>query len=219
MESMIPDPRDPRIRRAHLEVVAIAVALLLGCSSPVHVQSYADTSERSIHKLALVPFEARIPLTTGMTADDVATYVTSRVLGALSADEHFEVIPPAEVLQALGARDRAALQGTPQEIGQTVAATFGVDALVFGEVRRFNKRTGGAKGASRPASVRFDLELRGKDGLLLWRGVYDETQRSISEDLGGFSVARSRGFRWLSAEELAEYGAQELVAAMSEAVR
>jgi hypothetical protein len=63
------------------------------------------------------------------------------------------------------------------------------------------------------------MQLRAPEGTLLWRGVYDETQRSISEDLGGFSVARERGFRWLSAEELSEFGARQLVNSMSETVR
>jgi hypothetical protein len=192
---------------------------MLGCSSPIHVERFSESSRHPVRKLAVVPFEARIPQTSGMTATEISTYVTSRVLGALSEQEQFVVIPPAEVLHALGARDGSALPSERTEVGRAVSETFGVDALVFGEVRRFTKRSGGAKGSSRPASVRFDLELHGADGTLLWRGVYDETQRSISEDLGGFSVARSRGFRWLSAEELAEYGAGELVGAMSEAFR
>jgi hypothetical protein len=206
-------------RRELLALLAVEVALFLACSSPIRVESLAAMSERPIHKLAVVPFEPQIPLTAGGPADEAATYVTSRVLESLSDQERFVVIPPGEVLHALGARGQSGLPSAPDEIGGSLAATFGVDALVFGQVRRFNKRTGGAKGASRPASVRFDMELRGEDGALLWRGVYDETQRSISEDLGSFSLAMSRGFRWVTAEELAGYGARELVAAMSEAVR
>jgi hypothetical protein len=183
------------------------------------VESLAGTSERPIRKLAVIPFEPQIPLAEAWAADEAATYVTSRVLEALSDQEQFVVIPPGEVLHALGARGQSSLPSEPGEIGRALAATFGVDALVLGQVRRFNKRTGGAKGASRPASVRVDAELRGGDGSLLWRGVYDETQRSVSEDVGTFSLAMSRGFRWVTAEELAGYGARELVEAMSEAIR
>ena len=207
-----------RVRRISPGACALVAALLLGCSSPIHFESEAGESWGPVEKLALMPFDAQIPLTGGMTAAEISTYVTSRALAALSERGQFVVIPPAEVRQALGAGDRPILTSDPEEIGGTLDATFGVDALVFGQVRRFTKRAGGAKGSSRPASVRLEMQLRAPEGTLLWRGVYDETQRSISEDLGGFSVARERGFRWLSAEELAEFGARQLVDAMSETV-
>ena len=208
-----------RVRRVLPGALALVAALLLGCSSPIHLESEAGEPWGPVDKLALVPFDAQIPLTGSMTAAEISTYVTSRALAALSEREEFAVIPPAEVRQALVAGGRASLPSDPEEIGGTLDATFGVDALVFGQVRRFTKRAGGAKGSSRPASVRLEMQLRSPEGTLLWRGVYDETQRSISEDLGGFSVARERGFRWLSAEELAEFGTRQLVGAMSETIQ
>jgi hypothetical protein len=154
-----------------------------------------------------------------MRLKEAATFATSRALKALSAEGDLVVIPPAEVLQALGGVERTTPTSEPREVGPTLASTFGADALVFGRVRRFVERTGGAKGATRPASVGLDLELRSVDGALLWRGIYDERQKSVSENPGGFSQARSRGFRWLTAEELAESGTRELVHQMSLAIR
>jgi hypothetical protein len=96
---------------------------------------------------------------------------------------------------------------TMQEVREKVTTAFSPDALLLGRVRRFDER----KGGEQPAAVGFDLELRAPDGALLWSGSYDETQRSLSEDLGSFGRASERGFRWVSADALASYGARELV--------
>ena len=88
----------------------------------------------------------------------------------------------------------------------------GADASLGGAIRRWSERDGSTTGVRRPASVWIALELRDRGGRVIWTGVYEETQPPLSEDLGSFPRAWERGFRWVTAEELCEYGLRELVA-------
>jgi hypothetical protein len=88
--------------------------------------------------------------------------------------------------------------------------------VLFGRVRRYRSRVGGERGVTRPAAVWFDLELRLPSGVRIWGGLYREEQKAVSEDLLSLGLAAQRGFSWLDAPELSEYGARELVAALVE---
>jgi hypothetical protein len=140
--------------------------------------------------------------------------IASRLVGALEDSGRYETVSPAEVQTALRGAGVASGPQTPAAIGRVVQEAFGVDSVLFVRVRRFVPRQGGDRGALRRPSVSFEVALRAIDGTLLWKGAYDETQQGLTEDLLGFRRAVSRGFRWVSAEELAAYGAGELVARM-----
>ncbi len=189
--------------------LALVSLVLLACSTPIRTQTIAHWGTAPLKKLALVPVEpaARFRGEGGVSRELAAQLVTARVLDALNELRTFEVVPPGEVTTALAA--------VPDEndLDRNVRLnrTFGVQAILQGTVNRFNQREGGPRGASRPAAVSFSLELRGADGLVIWRGSYDETQKSISDDPGSFGRARRRSFRWVTAESLAQYGARELI--------
>jgi hypothetical protein len=210
------------VRRRHWRVALAAsgLALLLSCgTSPVQVRSGPAKPDRPIYRLAIVPFEPRIDPAAEARLKEAANFATSRALRALSGQPDLMVIGPLEVLQALEGVQPAPQASDHRAVGPVLASAFGVDALVFGRVRRSIERTGGPKGATRPAAVGLSIELRSVAGALLWRGSYDERQQSLSDNPGGFSKARARGFRWLTAEELAEFGVEELVGEMSSAIR
>ena len=62
-----------------------------------------------------------------------------------------------------------------------------------------------------PASVSLDLHLlRVKDGAMVWKPQCDQTQKSLSEDLFQLGEVARRGLRWLTAEELAKSGLEEM---------
>jgi hypothetical protein len=201
--------------------LALAVAtLLIGCATPVVVDSLADSGEFRVDRVALVPLRPPTLLAANGEREALAEaseLVTARVLGALVESGSFDVIPPQEVSAWLKKSGVDPATASGAELGAVLQQAFGADAYLSGRVFRFRARRGIASAAAAPASVRFDLELRAHQGALLWRGVYDETQRSLSDDAGSFGRAFSRGFRWVSAEELAQYGADALVARLEEA--
>jgi len=82
-------------------------------------------------------------------------------------------------------------------------------------VSRFIERAGEAAGTMRPASVSFTITLYAAPGARpLWRGRFDETQRALNENIFNAGRYPGGGTRWLSAEEMARWGASEVALAM-----
>lgn len=88
---------------------------------------------------------------------------------------------------------------------------LGVDGVLIGHVYRFAQRVGTPFAAEYPASAAFDLALvRVSDGMVVWKNSFDEAQRALSDDL--FSLRQySKGIRWFTVEEYAEYGMEVLL--------
>ena len=188
------------------------VTLGLGCATPI---KYEKGPDAAVSKLAVVPFWLQAPLATNshgiFFAEGAANLVTAKVLEALTHSEVVEVLPPEKVRELLVGENPLEAPRRPEEIGPWLRNAFGVDAVLYGTVFRFVPRQGGERGTKRAASVRFEIELRGIEGPRIWWGHYDETQKGVLEDLGSFRRALGRGFRWVTAESLAGYGAEQLV--------
>ena len=107
-------------------------------------------------------------------------------------------------MKALG----SATQGlTPEERARQVAQRLSADAALLGRVLVYRERVGSKLGAD-PAAVGFEVKLVAADGTILWVGNYYEKQRPMNEDFIG-SVQRR--FAFVTAEELAEYGAERVI--------
>ena len=48
------------------------------------------------------------------------------------------------------------------------------------------------------------------DGRMLWKAAFDKTQRSLSEDIRDARAFFQKGAKWLTANELARYGVNEI---------
>ena len=95
-----------------------------------------------------------------------------------------------------------------RKIGELVYA----DAVITGRVLRFRERVGGDIGVQSPASVAFVLELVDvRRGDVVWSSRFDETQKGLSDNIFGLGDFRERGFRWLTAEQLAQDGVKKMV--------
>ncbi len=193
-----------------LAALALTLPLvLMACSSPIRTQLLARSGAAPLVKLAVVGVSAAPKMTNagGVEPRLAANVVTGRLLEALYDLRTFQVVPPSEVSTALGAS--TGLDSLESNV--LLHGTFGVQAVLRGKLVRFQQRLGGPRGATRPAAVSFTLELSGADGLVIWRGSYEEVQQSLADDPGSFSRARQRNFRWVTAETLAQYGARELI--------
>jgi hypothetical protein len=71
----------------------------------------------------------------------------------------------------------------------------------------YRERDGSRWGAN-PAIVGFEIKLVGSDGIILWTANYYEKQRPLIEDFTGFW---QHGGGFVTADELAEYGADRIV--------
>jgi hypothetical protein len=182
------------------------LGLALGCAAAISTELREPNAPLILRKLVIMPF-ATDPAPGGSVPVDAAAVVATRVLEAMTQETRLEIVPPGEAARVRG--------GAEVPSGEELRRQFGVDAVLTGSVRRYVERIGGPAGASRPAAVWFSLELRSPDGEILWSGTYDETQRALSEDLGSFGRAWRRGFRWVTAADLAGYGARQLARALA----
>lgn len=96
----------------------------------------------------------------------------------------------------------------PETVAASTAKKLKADAAVMGFVSMYQERVGSRLGANPAASVGFEVKVVAADGRVLWAGNYYERQRPLTEDFLGF-VQRFGMF--VTAEELAEYGVDEIL--------
>jgi TolB-like protein len=145
-------------------------------------------------------------------SSEAEAVLEDELLSILSKQATFEVIPPS-MAGPVFQRQRRADMG--QDLAKAVAATgkkLGVDGVLVGHIYRFRQRVGNAAAAETPASVAFDLALvRVSDAKVLWKNSFDETQKSLSENLFNIAQYMKTGLRWLTAQELARVGMDNLM--------
>lgn len=180
------------------------LAAALGCATPVASTLYEAPETGPIHKIAVLPLVD--DPAGGADLTDGAAVITAHLVQALSQETDLEVIGPEEALRSGDGRLPTAAE---------LKRDFGVEGVVTGTVRRYSEREGGATGVTRPAAVWFLVELRSIQGKLLWSGEYQERQEALSDNLLTLGMAWQRGFRWVTAAELADYGARELARALA----
>ncbi len=103
---------------------------------------------------------------------------------------------------------------TKMDMVKKIGKELKCDAILTSTITRFHQREGGEFAANSPASAAFTMELiRVTDGKVLWRGNFDETQESLLSNLLSFGKAQSRGFKWITVEELVRQGVHERLSA------
>jgi len=206
-------------------VLAVAVLLATGCAfDTVRQEVYPAMSERSgstVTKVAVVPFAARGdlarrgPENTAATTEDVRKTVTRFVSEELMA-RGVRLIPADDFALALAnAGIDPALPENRRPVANLAAFEFGADGVLLGEVLRFRERTGQSLAAANPASVGFSVTLHDAPAARrLWSGTFEETQQALTENVFNARRYPGGGTRWLTAEELAKWGAEEMSRSM-----
>jgi hypothetical protein len=213
--------------------LAAGVALLLvvaGCAGSGAVTTDTSPVETlGVARVLVLPFQDmykifganmsyRCPLCDSVYEIEKVTpgadeFMTEQLMAALKARGDFELIPPEEaggVVQQLVSPDGKPLP--PLALLQDVGRDLDADAILLGRIYRFEERIGTKFSAQQPASVTFDLLfIRVADGRILWTGRYEETQKSLSENLFNLGTFVRRGARWISAQEMARTGLEQML--------
>jgi len=90
------------------------------------------------------------------------------------------------------------------------AASTGCEAVMVASVYKFRQRAGSTMAADEPASASFDIRIY--DAVtknVLWAADFAETQESLLSNIFSFGKAQSRGFQWITVEELLGQGMKE----------
>jgi hypothetical protein len=227
--SSTPDPPAAGIYKTagRLMLLISATALIIGCQTP-SVKPPAPKGARS-ERLLIFPFvnmtrlfgvneSVRSPYSghvfvTGVVYEDAERILTRRLTNLAERHLNYQVIPPdrSENLQIGSLTPEGNSFASIDEISRA-GRRIGVDKLMVGHLFRFRERQGTAYAVKRPASVAFDMTLIDpRTGRVIWKGRFDETQRSLTENLLEFDSFVQRGGRWITARKMAEIGMMNLL--------
>jgi hypothetical protein len=203
---------------ARVALLALAVALL-ACPQagigprPVVSDQALHVPTEALRKIAVMPFYPVPELgqtlspTAQLGAADTADLVAGFVAEALRA-QGFQVVPPNDVLSAFVSTGRPLPRLDPRAGAPVVSSEFGATSVLLGKVYRYREREGQAYGAQRPASVGYEITLfEAPGGRRLWTSRFDETQQPLTADVFNAQRYPGGGRRWLTAAELARWGA------------
>lgn len=201
------------VRRSAL----VAVSALFACAltSPI-VQSELITTEPGLlKKVAVVPFE---PAPTSQRGSDptapsaaLAAELVTRFVAEAFAAQGIAVVAPNDLVIAFEADGHVLPRGDAESVAALASRHFGATSIATGRVQRYREREGGGAGAFGPASVAFDLTLHDPNGAPVYRARFDHTQTTLSGDVFGAIRYPGAGTRWLTAAELARWGADHIV--------
>jgi hypothetical protein len=152
------------------------------------------------------PSPEKLNVFTTVVPTDAAERVTVIFYERLRQREELRVLPPQEGFRAIRVLERGKTE-TLEQAAAEAASQLGADAALIGRVLVYKEREGN-KIAANAAAVGFEVKLIGADGAILWTGNYYEKQRPLVEDLAGFI---ERGGIFVTADQLADYGAERLV--------
>jgi len=201
--------------------------LFSGCASGPSVQKPSEPIElgdvlvmpfQNLHQTCGIDMSFRCPFigaTHEISAikEGAVEFMTDNLFSRLQGREDLSLIEPE---QGLGARSAVLSKSTGElsekELILETALSAGAESVIVGRVFRYRERVGTAYSVETPASVAFDiLLLRASDGQLLWVGRFNETQKSLFENLFRLRLFIKRGARWLTADELADFGLAEVL--------
>ena len=198
---------------------AFLVWLPLACSpSPRSPEMYPRPKT-----VAVLPFEAACPggetgyfacpvrsIIKGEIAPGAAEFMDALLRERLAGKPAFRFVSRDELETLLEKVLVETVSPSRNEILKALGRALGTEAILYGKVFRFRERKGRSYAVREPASVAFALVLfRSKDGRILWKGWFDETQRPLSENL--FKIKLYGGVKWLTARQLAEKGLERVL--------
>ena len=151
--------------------------------------------------------------TTGEVDEGADEILTEHLTSFLANITDLQLIPHSRAQGALSSLLLRGKEELPEldllvEIGRNLDA----DAILLGRVYRFKERKGAKYSVESPASVAFDIDLISvAEKRLIWNGNFDETQRSLSENLLKLRTFFKRKGQWITAESLAVSGLEKVL--------
>jgi len=209
-------------------VLLLCIIFISACKSQV-VAPKAEAPPNEIKKLLILPFQDMSSLygenasvrcdlcgkvfATGRVEKGAGELLTEHLIALMKSQTGFEL------LSGITARSVRSdlISGKHVEISELdlvreTGRDLGADGVMVGHLYRFIERNGNRLSVESPASVTFDLDLiRVADGAVIWGGSFDETQRSLFEDLFKLDQFLKRKGGWVTAEELGVLGLESLV--------
>ena len=200
-----------------LQLLAIcAVSMLFSaCSTkqPLPTEEERQEAHAKVPCIIVLPVETRVNTDSSMTYNNAAVlengadFVDSVIKEALVGKNNVRVLSNRQ-LTALIPRD----SGSQLNLIKNVGSELKCDAVLMTQLVDYRQRVGGSYGADSPASTAFNMRLIStRDGHVIWQSMFKETQQSLMSNLMSFDKAESRGFKWITVEELVRQGINEKI--------
>ncbi len=226
----------PKLRvYAVLWLVLSLTTLFAGCQSkPATQQNRNPLAEIKVKRIAVMPFIRGLPdtklnepikrvLYCSMdnlcfnikelrgNADELMTGYLQEAL----QPRYGEALIPLQIVRpAYSALPKNLSSDTPQSLAIALGRKLQADHVMVGTVWRYQQLVGSAEAAASPASVAFALYLLNVDtGNPVWDATYEKTQQTLSENVLNIKEFFNMGARWLTADELAQYGLKHVLGA------
>ncbi len=191
-------------------------------------QSESGTSVVIVEKIAVMPFfkgmyGSRLKETLSIPISQLsynpqkmppgsAKILTELVNRSLQNRYDENLISLSKVKETAAQTGYDGTRDTIQTVALKTGKALGTPLILAGNIWRYKERVGSAIGVQSPASVAFAIYLFDVPaGKMLWMAKFEETQRSLLENLLRIGTFFERGAKWLTASELASYGIKELI--------
>ena len=212
-----------------LPIMILCIILLSGCKSHVVAPEAMPSELFGIKKLLILPFKDLSALygenasvrcelcgkvfNTGRVEEGAGDLLTERLIALITSQTGFELIPTghAQGVQS-GLLAGKNIEMSELDLVIETGRNLGADGVLVGHLYRFMERVGNRLSVDSPAAVSFDVDfIRVADGVVIWSGSFDETQRALSENLFSLGIFLQRKGGWITAEELAVSGLENIV--------
>lgn len=211
----------------HLQIILLLI-LINGCMSKDHERVEltgppieADRIVFFGFKPALSPGQEPALFNNPMTGGAVRSEPVSQSLADIMSDKIYTSLIDTKDYEFLNLReiknltDPSLFEGSSNDdiqIIQSIGKAVSADVALTGFLYRMHEREGTEYSVESPASVAFDLYLISvEDGSFLWKGSFDKTQKSLSENLLELKTFLKFKGKWVDADTLAEIGLTELL--------
>lgn len=210
-------------------VIMLMSAAIFACA-PVTLETTSPPDLPGTGKILVLPFKdmakiygvgvnIRTPvtgkiMTTGKVAERADSFLTDHLFSLMKNKKKYHLIPPGQaqgVISGLLLSENR-MKSKELELLVDTAKKLGAQTLFTGHVYRYEERVGNTFSVEQPASVAFDLHLIAvNSGRIIWSAVFDETQKSLSENLFRFPEFMAREGKWIRADQLALSGLKQML--------
>ena len=196
-------------------VGAVIVILMVSCGSKVPLPTEKERAEarKKIPCVIVLPVETGVNIDPGVTYEDAAVveagaqFMDGVIAEELAVHENIRVLSKRQ-LTSLMPEDANTRLGLIKAVGTELKC----GAVMIVSLSEYRQRVGGSFGADVPASAAFSMRLiNANDGSVIWSGQFKEAQQSLMSDIMSFGKAQSRGFKWITVEELVRQGLSEKI--------
>ncbi len=220
---------------ALFKAFTIGLILLSACKADVILPKTSPKSS-DMAKISILPFRdvsavygenknIRCPICgkiflTGEVAEAADHTLTDHMFYLLQERKDIQLVPIGQAQGVWGGLLSASKHTlSERELLINTGRALNVDAVMVGYLYRYRDRIGNQYSVDSPASVAFEIHLiRVSDGRLVWSGHFDETQRSLSENLFQIGTFLKRKARWVSAQEMAISGLENIIGTLRPAI-